>query len=137
MNYESTNVAAKDPRNPSPNHPITPSPATHHPPLRLAIVGCGGMGRRHLAGIMELARGGFQAIDLVAVCDPNERNAADLADEAKEMLGQRPAVFASAPKMVAEFEGLEAATCTTDSGSHHRVAAELLELGLHTLCEKP
>ena len=39
--------------------------------------------------------------------------------------------------MVAEFEGLEAATCTTDSGSHHRVATELLELGLHTLCEKP
>src|SRR4029450_13454926 len=55
----------------------------------------------------------------------------------KELLWQRPSVFAGAAKMVAEFDGLEAATCTTDSGSHHRVATELLQLGLHTLCEKP
>ena len=39
--------------------------------------------------------------------------------------------------MARESEGLEAASCTTDSGSHHRVAANLLDLGLHTLCEKP
>jgi predicted dehydrogenase len=39
--------------------------------------------------------------------------------------------------MARETEGLEAASCTTDSGSHHRVAANLLDLGLHTLCEKP
>src|SRR4051812_36358756 len=132
MNSDASKTETKSSPDPS---PITPSP--HHPPLRLAIVGCGGMGRRHLAGITELARGGFESIDLVAVCDPNERNASDLADEAKEMLGQRPAVFASAAKMAAEFEGVEAATCTTDSGSHHLVATELLELGLHTLCEKP
>ena len=39
--------------------------------------------------------------------------------------------------MVRERDDLEAAACTTDSGSHHRVAADLLDLGLHTLCEKP
>jgi predicted dehydrogenase len=32
---------------------------------------------------------------------------------------------------------LEAADCTTDTGSHLRVAVALLDLGLHTLCEKP
>src|SRR5215211_5031216 len=51
-------------------------------PVRLAIVGCGGMGRRHLAGLAELARCGERAVELVAVCDLNERNAHDLADEA-------------------------------------------------------
>jgi predicted dehydrogenase len=106
-------------------------------PVRLAIVGCGGMGRRHLAGLAELATADPRCIDLVAVCDLNEQNANDLADEAKVKLGRRPAVFTDAAQMSRATEGLEAADCTTDTGSHHRVAADLLDLGLHTLCEKP
>ena len=51
-------------------------------PVRLVIVGCGGMGRRHLAGLGELARSDHHPVDLVAVCDLNEQNARDLADEA-------------------------------------------------------
>jgi len=105
--------------------------------VQLAIVGCGGMGRRHLAGLGELAKSDLNNIDLVAVCDLNERNAEDLADEAKELLGHRPAVFTSAERMVNEVAGLEAADCTTDTGSHHAAATGLLDLGLHTLCEKP
>ncbi len=106
-------------------------------PLRLAIVGCGGMGRRHLAGLTELSRSPHRNVELVAVCDLNQQNAEDMADEAHELLGERPRVFASAEEMVRAVDGLEAADCTTDSGSHHRAAANLLELGLHTLCEKP
>jgi predicted dehydrogenase len=106
-------------------------------PVRLAIVGCGGMGRRHLAGLAELATADPHSIELVAVCDLNEQNARDLADEAAEKLCCRPAVFTNAARMARETEGLEAADCTTDTGSHHRVAIELLDLGLHTLCEKP
>ncbi len=105
--------------------------------VQIAIVGCGGMGRRHLAGLAELARTEHNSIDLVAVCDLNERNAADLADEARDLLGSRPAVYTDATRMVNEVGGLEAADCTTETGSHHRVAADLLNLGLHTLCEKP
>jgi len=105
--------------------------------VRLAIVGCGGMGRRHLAGLAELARSDHNNVDLVAVCDLNERNAEDMADEAHQLLGRRPAAFDDVARMVRETEGLEAADCTTDTASHHRVAAELLDLGLHTLCEKP
>jgi predicted dehydrogenase len=106
-------------------------------PVRLAIVGCGGMGRRHLAGLAELARTDHNSVTLAAVCDLDERNARDLADEAHALLGSRPVVFTDLGRMVREVEGLEAAACTTDSGSHHRVASELLDLGLHTLCEKP
>jgi predicted dehydrogenase len=105
--------------------------------VRLAIVGCGGMGRRHLAGLAELARSEHNTVELVAVCDLNQQNAEDLADEAKALLGNRPAVFTDAARMLREVDGLEAADCTTDTGSHHRVAADLLDLGLHTLCEKP
>jgi predicted dehydrogenase len=106
-------------------------------PVRLAIIGCGGMGRRHLAGLAELSRTSHMNCNLVAVCDPNRQNAEDLADEAHELLGERPHVFASAEQMVNETDGLEAADCPTDTGSHHIAAAQSLELGLHTLCEKP
>lgn len=103
---------------------------------RLAIVGCGGMGRRHLTGLLELSRTDFRNIDLVAVCDLNEKNAEDLADEALEYLGTRPRVFTDAARMVREVE-LDGADCPTDTGSHHNAASALLDLGLHTMCEKP
>src|SRR5215212_4971651 len=102
-------------------------------PLRLAIVGCGGMGRRHLAGLAELERCVGHVVELAAVCDLNVSNANDLADEASGLLGHRPAVFASIDTMVDEADGLEAADCTTDSGSHHLVATALLGAGLHTM----
>ncbi|MFL5761917.1 MAG: Gfo/Idh/MocA family protein [Thermomicrobiales bacterium] len=106
-------------------------------PVRLAIVGCGGMGRRHLAGLAELASAGEHFVNLVAVCDLHEQNASELADEALSFLGTRPAVFTDLSAMVRETDGLEAADCATDTSSHHRVATDLLDLGLHTLCEKP
>lgn len=106
-------------------------------PLRLAIVGCGGMGRRHLAGLAELERSIGHLVELVAVCDLNEANANDLSDEAAAVLGNRPAVFGSIEAMQRGAEGLEAADCTTDSGSHHIVATALLDAGLHTMVEKP
>ena len=105
--------------------------------VKLAIVGCGGMGRRHLAGLAELSRSDFMNVELAAVCDLNRQNAEDLADEAQQLLGARPAVYTDMAQMKREVEGLEAADCTTDTGSHHKVATALLDLGLHTLCEKP
>ena len=63
------------------------------------------------------------------MCDLNERNAEDLADEAHGLLGSRPAVFTDAATMVREVDGLEAADCTTDTGSHHRVASDAARPG--------
>ena len=108
-----------------------------HDLVRLAIVGCGGMGRRHLAGLAELSRTAHMNANLVAVCDPNHDNAESLADEAHELLGERPAVFGDAESMVRQVDGLEAADCATDTGSHHAAATQLLELGLNVQCEKP
>jgi predicted dehydrogenase len=105
--------------------------------VKIAIVGCGGMGRRHLAGLAELARSDHNNVDLVAVCDLNRKNAEDMADEAESLMGANVQVFSDAAQMVNEVEGLQAADCTTDTGSHHKAATGLLDLGLHTMCEKP
>ena len=105
--------------------------------IGIAIVGCGGMGRRHLRGLATLARTDFNNLNLLAVCDLNQQNAEDLADEAKELLGTRPRVFTDIATMAREVEGLQAADVTTETGAHHRAAIPCLENGLHVQCEKP
>src|ERR1700730_16175232 len=103
-------------------------------PVRLAIVGCGGVGRRHLAGLAGLADTPQLNPHPVTVCDPNRQNAEDLADEAHELLGERPTVYGDAERMVREVDGLEAADCPTYTGPHLIAATQALQLGLHTLC---
>lgn len=105
--------------------------------LKVALVGCGGMGRRHLRGIAALYQSSFSNVELVAVCDLNQENANFLADEAAELLGSRPQVYADIATMAREIPDLQAASVTTDAGSHHTVAVACLEAGLHLLCEKP
>src|SRR6187549_2448442 len=89
--------------------------------ITMAAVGCGGMGRRHLNGMAALYKSSQHAVDLVAVCDLNQDNAAWLAGEAEQLLGARPRVFASVEQMVREMPDLQAVDITTDTGSHHAV----------------
>jgi len=43
--------------------------------IKLAIVGCGGMGGRHLFGLQELMQSGMSNVALAAVCDLRRDNA--------------------------------------------------------------
>jgi predicted dehydrogenase len=104
----------------------------------IALIGCGGMGRRHLRGMRHLASSSLANIELVAVCDLNQDNANFLADEALELLGQRPRVYADIGAMARELDAdLQAASITTDVAAHHPIAITCLHAGLHVMCEKP
>jgi predicted dehydrogenase len=105
--------------------------------IKYAAVGCGGMGRRHLNGMAALYKSSACNMELVAVCDLNQENANWLADEAEQLLGARPRVYADIAAMARELPDLRAADVTTDTGSHHAVAKACLDAGLHVLCEKP
>jgi predicted dehydrogenase len=105
--------------------------------IPLAIVGCGGMGGRHLLGLKELNDTALCNVELVAVCDLRADNAEHLADEAEKLLDRRPHVFGDLERMVTALPDLQAVDITTDVGSHHTVACSALDLGLHVLCEKP
>jgi predicted dehydrogenase len=106
--------------------------------IPLALIGCGGMGRRHLRGLARLAASSAANIDLVAVCDLNEANASFVAEEAHQLLGKAPRLCSSIEAMTRELGAdVQAASITTDVASHHRVAVACLEAGLHVLCEKP
>ena len=104
--------------------------------IRLSIVGCGGMGHRHLYGLGELRRAGLLRFELVAACDPQEENAASLAEQAKEHLGERPEVVGSLEE-VAQIGGVQAADICADPRHHHTLTVEALERGWHVMVEKP
>lgn len=105
--------------------------------IPIAIIGCGGMGGRHLFGLKALADTGISNIDLAAVCDLRRENAELLADNALRLLGTRPAVYCNMEQMAHDHPEIQAADITTDAGSHHLVACQALDIGWHILCEKP
>ena len=105
--------------------------------LRLALVGCGGMGTRHLYGLRELAQSPFNNVELVALCDINRDNAELAASEAEKLLSIRPSVFTDLETMTRQAPELMAVDVVTDPSVHHTVVCQALDLGLHVLVEKP
>ncbi len=103
--------------------------------IPLAIVGCGGMGHRHLFGLAELHRNGLSPFDLVGACDPVTDNAESLASNAEELLGKRPAVVGSMAEL--EALGVAAVDITTTPRYHHMLGVEALERNWHAMIEKP
>lgn len=103
--------------------------------IPLAIVGCGGMGHRHLFGLAELERAGLSQFDLVAACDPVTDNAESLAQEAENLLGKRPAVVGDIGDL--GQHGVVAVDITTTPRYHHTLGVQALENGWHAMIEKP
>ena len=103
--------------------------------IRLAIVGCGGMGHRHLAGLAELHRAGLNHFELVGVCDPVLENAESLAQQAEEHFGKSPTAVSNLEGLAAV--GVESVDITTTPRYHHTVAIEALQRGWHAMVEKP
>lgn len=102
----------------------------------VCLVGCGGMGQRHVRGFEVLREHGLSNVHLAAVCDLDAEAANRVADEAEIQLGSRPAVHASIDSALAD-DSLLAFDIVTDASSHHRVALPVLAEGRHVLCEKP
>ena len=104
---------------------------------QFALVGCGGMGRRHLRGFVELARVRPGLVELAAVVDVDRERAEFVAGEVEEFLGNRAAACTSIAEAKAQRPELVAADIVTTAGTHHVAAVEALDAGLHVLVEKP
>ena len=102
----------------------------------VCLVGCGGMGHRHIWGFEALATSGDQPLDLVAVCDTREDNALRAAAEIERITGRRPTVHLSIEDAIADPQ-IAAFDVVTDASSHHTVVVPILEAGKHVMCEKP
>src|SRR5436309_3030560 len=96
--------------------------------LALGLVGCGGMGRRHVRGMKRLQAVGRLRFELAAVCDVLPDNARGLADEAAELLGRRPAQFTAVEAMLAATH-LDGLIITTTPETHTAVALAAFAAG--------
>ena len=105
--------------------------------VKMALIGCGGMGTRHLYGVRELARSPFNNIELVALCDIRRENVELAATEVEELLGCKPATFTDLGAMAKAIPDLGMVDVVTDPSVHHTVVCQALDLGLHVLVEKP
>lgn len=105
--------------------------------IKVGLVGCGGMGTRHLFGLGELGKTPFNNIEMAAVCDIRRDNAEMAADEAEKLLGYRPEVFTDLAEMNRQVSDLVAVDVVVDPSVHHTVVCQALDLGLHVMVEKP
>ena len=105
-------------------------------PIRLALIGCGRISRRHVLAMQDLQQRGRGDFVVSAVCDANEQAAIARADMLEELLGQRPAVYPTHQDLLAGAQ-VDAADLCLPHGFHHGIAVDCMEAGLHVLCEKP
>jgi len=107
--------------------------------LALGLLGCGGMGQRHIQGMAELHRAGLSPFDLVAVCDAQPQAAAHAADVAEQELGRRPAICHDLNDLLSGATGrhVDAVDLVTDANTHHTLGCAVLQAGKHVMCEKP
>jgi predicted dehydrogenase len=104
--------------------------------LAIGLVGCGGMGHRHLRAYAALSEIGVRDFELAAVCDPRASAAEAAAEAVEALLGRRPAVYFDHGELISSGV-VEAIDVVTDPSVHHLVAVPALEAGLHVICEKP
>ena len=105
--------------------------------IKIALVGCGGMGTRHLYGLKELIKTPFCRVELAALCDINPDNGERAAGVVETLLGSRPPVYTDLAEMARATPDLDAVDVVTDPSFHHDVICQAADLGLHVLVEKP
>ena len=97
-------------------------------PLRVAVVGCGGVARtQHLPAYRKLAA--RTSVQIVALCDVDETRAHAVADE----FGGTP--YTSVDSML-ETERPDVVDVCTPEDKHTAPVLAALEAGAHVLCEK-
>ncbi len=106
-------------------------------PHRLALAGCGGMGRRHLRGYRTLEEFEPGRVEVAAVIDPELKRAEFVAGEAEELFGVRPQACRSLENAIAAIPELAVVDIVAAAAVHHTLAGVALEAGLHVMCEKP
>ena len=104
--------------------------------LKLCLVGCGGMGHRHILAYKELEDSGIGNVELMAVCDLNPKNADLGKREIERLFGRVPQVYTDLDAALANDE-IQAIDVATEPSYHHQVAVPSLQAGKHVLCEKP
>lgn len=100
------------------------------PPVRLAIVGCGGVAQSKYLPAVARLKTLWDPVELVAIAEPREEHGRKVAAT------YRVEWFADAPSMLSACE-LDAALVLSTDAHHAEHALACFQHGLHVLVEKP
>jgi predicted dehydrogenase len=106
-------------------------------PVRLAMVGCGGMAGAHRKGLEALWAADRREFEVVAAVDVEVSRAEAMADAVVAFQGTRPRVYRDVGEMLAGSPEVEAVDIVTVHREHHPLATACLEAGKHVIVEKP
>lgn len=98
-----------------------------NPPLRFAVVGCGFWAHFQTAAWYEI--GGVQ---LVAVCDPDEEKARDLAQKYPDV-----ARFGQLSELLISYPVLDFIDVISGVNSHYEIVKVVADAGIPVICQKP
>jgi predicted dehydrogenase len=104
--------------------------------VRVVLVGCGGMGTRHLLAYAQMAQRGMREVRLVGVCDESPARAAEAAARFKEITGSEVAIHIRFDDVLAD-SGVEAVDIALPTWLHHEMVVAAIGAGKHVLVEKP
>jgi len=103
-------------------------------PVRIAMIGCGGMARHHLSQLLRHA----DAVRVVATCEPSPATAAQFAAMFDDVNMAPPPNEPDLARLLSRFAGeLDAAIIVTPHVFHHDQTVACLEAGLDVMLEKP
>ncbi|MBO1325553.1 Gfo/Idh/MocA family oxidoreductase [Acetobacter sp. TBRC 12305] len=105
-------------------------------PLKLGLIGCGGMGARHARAACEMFQRGCKAIELVAICDSDPAKRAAISRMAVASAMPAPAEYETVEAMLADTR-MEAVDIVLPTSLHHKVILAALAAGKHVQVEKP
>ena len=105
-------------------------------PIRIAIIGCGGMANGHLNAYLTIHSTVPDKVELVAMCDEIKDRADNFANRVKEVTGKKPQVFDDTDTMLSTVD-LDGVDICTSHAHHHINAIKCLNEGVNVIVEKP
>ncbi len=105
--------------------------------MRLALIGCGFMGQRHVRGLGRLRDVSYPGVELVAVCDTDPAQVTAAADLAEALLGRRPQQVGDPGALAREAPDVEGVIVATPPAAHEATVGAAVAAGLDVLVEKP
>jgi predicted dehydrogenase len=100
--------------------------------VRMAVIGCGNMGRHHLRSILQQT----DTTEIAVLCDPAPEAIEESAKVFAEAGQALPAVEPDLQKLLADYD-VDAVFIVTPHALHHDQAKACLEAGVDVLVEKP
>ncbi len=105
--------------------------------VKIAFIGCGGMGGSHLSALKEMYDNGYEDFEIVAFCDIKKEHAQKFAQDYTEHTSKDVPVIEGVDELLSSGIDFDAAAIQVPHSEHHKEILKLIEAGKHVMTEKP